>query len=109
MKFALLPFALLCSAAVFAHTPVCRCELNSNQIDCEGGYHDGSKAAEVSMSVYAYSGEVLASGKLNKASRFTFPLPKQAFYVLMDAGPGEMFEVDWMDINGVSKGMFAPQ
>lgn len=106
MKRLPLLIALLCSTAAFPHTPVCRCELNDNRIDCKGGYHDGSKAIDVSMSVTTYGGEVLATGKLNKDSRFNFSLPNQPFYVLMDAGPGEMFEVDWRDIAGIDPRRF---
>lgn len=98
--------ALLCSAAVYAHTPVCRCERNDNRIDCEGGYHDGSSAVDVTMRVITYTGESLAIGKLDNASRFSTALPTQPFYILMDVGPGEIFEVDWRDIEGMDKQHF---
>lgn len=106
MRILLATLALLCSALLHAHTPVCRCELNGNRIDCEGGYHDGSSAADVTMRVIAYTGETLAIGKLDAASRFSTPLPSQPFYILMDVGPGEAFEVDWRDIHGMTANLF---
>jgi len=101
MRIPILVLALLCSAAVSAHTPVCLCELNGNRLDCEGGFHDGSGAVDVTMRVIAYGGETLVTGKLDDASRFSTPLPGQPFYILMDVGPGEVFEVDWRDIVGI--------
>jgi len=107
MRIFLSAAALMCSVAVYAHTPVCRCELNGNQVTCQGGYHDGSKAVGVTMRVIAYSGEALAAGELDSASRFNTALPEQPFYILMDAGPGEVFEVDWQDIVGMAGDQFA--
>ncbi len=107
MRFLLATLALLCSGIVYAHTPVCRCELNGDRIDCEGGYHDGSSAVDETMRVIAYSGSPLATGKLDAESRFSTPLPTQPFYILMDVGPGEVFEVDWRDIEGMDSGHFA--
>ena len=107
MRFFLVTLALLCSAMVYAHTPVCRCELNDERIDCEGGYHDGSSAIDVTMRVFAYDGQPLATGKLDGASRFSTQLPNQPFYILMDLGPGEVFEVDWRDIKGLDGQHFA--
>ncbi|MFK4751782.1 hypothetical protein [Oceanobacter antarcticus] len=105
-KFTLLPIVLVYSSVVYAHTPVCQCQLQENQVICEGGYHDGSEAVGVTMTVLTYHGVTLANGKLDKASRFHFELPASPFYVLMDAGPGEMFEVDWSDIPGIDKHRF---
>ncbi|HCP78314.1 MAG TPA: hypothetical protein DIU11_11435 [Pusillimonas sp.] len=101
IKALLVAIALLCSAAVYAHTPVCHCELNDQRINCEGGYHDGSGAVDITMRVVAYGGETLETGKLNSNSRFSTALPTQPFYILMDVGPGEMVEVDWRDIEGM--------
>lgn len=103
MKFIIFILALFTVVATWAHTPVCRCELEGQKVQCEGGYHDGSEAAGVSMKVITYNGQILATGQLSKQSRFDFTLPSQPFYVLMDVGPGEMFEVDWRDIHGIGK------
>lgn len=106
MRILMLAVALFCSAAVYAHTPVCRCEFNDGQIDCKGGFHDGSGAADVTMRVIAYTGESLVTGKLDDTSRFSTALPSQPFYILMDVGPGEVFEVDWTDIEGMERQHF---
>lgn len=106
MRISLAALVFLACAMVYAHTPVCRCELNGDRIDCEGGYHDGSSAAEETMRVIAYNGATLATGKLDTASRFSTPLPSQPFYILMDVGPGEVFEVDWRDIHGMTANLF---
>ena len=44
MRLLLLLGALLCATAAQAHTPVCRCQLEAQQISCQGGYDDGSSA-----------------------------------------------------------------
>ena len=103
MRILVVAVVLLCCAAVHAHTPVCRCELNGNRIECEGRYDDGSSGASVTMRVVAYGGETLVTGKLDEASRFSTTLPTEAFYILMDVGPGEVFEVDWRDIEGIDR------
>ena len=61
---------------------------------------------QVGDRVLAYSGETLADGVLDARSRFNTPLPGQPFYILMDAGPGEMFEVDWRDVVGIDQQHF---
>ena len=53
-----------------AHTPVCRCTLNAQTVLCEGGYHDGSGASDITMKVISYHGKTLANGKLNTELRF---------------------------------------
>ena len=107
MRIPLVALLLLGSAMLYAHTSVCRCELNGDRIDCEGGYHDGSGAVDETMRVIAYNGATLASGKLDAASRFSTPLPSQPFYILMDVGPGEVFEVDWRDIERMDREYFS--
>lgn len=107
MRIPLAGLIFLASAMVYAHTPVCRCEMNGDRIDCEGGYHDGSSAVDETMRVIAYNGATLATGKLDTASRFSTLLPSQPFYILMDVGPGEVFEVDWRDIEGMDSEHFA--
>ena len=106
ISYSLFLVTLLITSAVFAHTPVCRCVLNDNKIECEGGFHDGSDAVDVTMRVVSHGGEALATGKLDRQSRFTTLLPDIPFYILMDVGPGEMFEVDWRDIVGMDQQRF---
>ena len=106
MKFvprfsALIVTLLLCGPAI-DHTPVCRCELTGTDITCTGQFHDGSAANGIAMTVLDYDNTILVNDKLDKQSRLQFPLPKQPFYIIMDAGPGEMFEVDWKDVKGLA-------
>ncbi|MGJ3257140.1 MAG: hypothetical protein ACFE0K_12560 [Alcanivorax sp.] len=102
MRVTTLIASLLISSQALAHTPVCRCELTGNDITCTGQFHDGSEASGVAMTVFDYHNATLASGQLNKQSRFQFTQPQQPFYIIMDAGPGEMFEVDWKDVKGLA-------
>jgi len=106
MRLLLLLGALLSANAAQADTPVCRCQLEAQHISCEGAYDDGSSVDGVTMRVLAYSGETLADGVLDARSRFSTPLPEQPFYILMDAGPGQMFEVDWRDVVGIDQQHF---
>ena len=106
MRLLLLLGALLSATTAQAHTPVCRCQLEAQRISCQGAYDDGSSADGITMRVPAYSGETLAHGVLDARSRFNTPLPGQPFYILMDAGPGEMFEVDWRDVVGIDQQHF---
>lgn len=106
MKFvprfsALIVTLLLCGQAI-AHTPVCRCELTGTDITCTGQFHDGSAANGVAMTVLDYDNTILKHSKLDAHSRLTFPQPTRPFYIIMDAGPGEMFEVDWKDVQGLT-------
>jgi len=84
-----------------AHTAVARCELHTDTVDCEAGFHDGSDAVGEQMKVLNYAGDIIAQGTLDQRSRFQFKLPAEPFYVLFDIAPGEMFEVEWMDIVGM--------
>lgn len=106
MKALILITAMFASQLALSHTPVCRCQLAGQEVHCQGGYHDGSDAVDVTITVHSYGGNTLAAGKLNRDSQFHFALPHQAFYILMDAGPGEMFEVDWQDIDGIAPSHF---
>lgn len=106
MRFLIVILGLVCSA-VYAHTPVCRCELMGEQINCRGGYHDGSNAVDVNMLVITYDERILVTGVLDARSTFNTKLPDQPFYILMDVGPGEIFEVDWRDVVGIDRQLFS--
>ncbi|MNL87971.1 hypothetical protein D3C87_2174180 [compost metagenome] len=45
-----------------------------------------------------YDEQVLVGGKLGDDSTLTFKRPDGEFYVLFDAGPGHVVEVDYADI-----------
>lgn len=102
IRISLMVFLVLLGTAAFAHSPVCVCKRQATQVVCVGGFADDSTAVGTRIDVIDYDETVLLSGELNKQSRFVFTVPKKPFYVLMDAAPGEMFEVDWTDIEGLN-------
>lgn len=95
-----LPLLLLaCAGPALAHNPMCQCEpLDGEQIKCTGGFSDGSGAPGVTLDVIGYDETVLVPGKLGDDSTLTFKRPAGEFYVLFDAGPGHVVEIDYADI-----------
>ena len=96
--------ALLTSLATFsnlalAHNPICECkQIEGGQIQCTGGFSDGSGAPGVTLDVIGYDETILVPGKLGEDSKLTFKRPDAEFYVLFDAGPGHVVEIDQADI-----------
>ncbi|WP_414004188.1 MULTISPECIES: hypothetical protein [Pseudomonas] len=96
--------ALLLVSAVFsggalAHNPMCECkQIDGEQIRCTGGFSDGSGAPGVTLDVIGYDETILVPGKLGADSTLTFKKPDAEFYVLFDAGPGHVVEIDQADI-----------
>lgn len=89
----------LASAPAFAHNPVVECrQVSADTIVCRGGFSDGSLAPGVRLDVMSYDDKVLISGKLGKDSTLSFKKPKGEFFVLFDAGPGHVVEVDHAEI-----------
>ncbi|QXI26878.1 hypothetical protein [Pseudomonas vanderleydeniana] len=87
------------SLNAWAHNPMCECkQIDAEQIQCKGGFSDGSGAAGVTLDVIGYDETVLVPGKLGDDSTLTFKKPATDFYVLFDAGPGHVVEVDKADI-----------
>lgn len=83
----------------WAHNPVIECrQVAVDTIVCRGGFSDGSLAPGVRIDVVDYDDKVLYSGKLGKDSTLSFRKPQAAFYVLFDAGPGHVVEVDHAEI-----------
>ncbi|MGE8321596.1 MAG: hypothetical protein ACN6OX_00780 [Pseudomonas sp.] len=94
-----LPWLVLAAGTALAHNPMCECEeLASGQVRCTGGFSDGSGAPGVTLDVIGYDEQVLVGGKLGDDSTLTFKRPAGEFYVLFDAGPGHVVEVDYADI-----------
>lgn len=95
-----LAIALLgATAPALAHNPMCQCEpIAGEQIKCTGGFSDGSGAPGVTLDVVGYNEEILVPGKLGEDSSLTFKRPEGEFYVLFDAGPGHVVEIDHADI-----------
>lgn len=86
-------------SAVQAHSPFCDCkQINATQIRCSGGFSDGGDAAGVTLDVIGYDENILLHSQLGSDSSLTFDKPAGEFYVLFDAGPGAVVEVDHLDI-----------
>ncbi|WP_409312201.1 hypothetical protein [Pseudomonas putida] len=99
MRTLTLPFLILAASPALAHNPMCECEeLANGQVKCTGGFSDGSGAPGVTLDVIGYDEQVLVGGKLGDDSTLTFKRPDGEFYVLFDAGPGHVVEVDYADI-----------
>ena len=87
------------SNQAFAHNPMCECKaLDGEQIRCTGGFSDGSGAPGVTLDVIGYDETILVPGKRGQDSSLTFKKPDGEFYVLFDAGPGHIVEIDQADI-----------
>ena len=87
------------SASALAHNPMCECKaVDAEQIECTGGFSDGSGAPGVTLDVIGYDETILVPGKLGADSKLTFKKPGAEFYVLFDAGPGHVVEIDQADI-----------
>ncbi|MFQ6571904.1 hypothetical protein [Pseudomonas sp. UM16] len=97
----LLPLLVLGVASpALAHNPMCECTpIDGEQIECTGGFSDGSGAPGVTLDVIGYNEEILVPGKLGENSKLTFKRPEGEFYVLFDAGPGHVVEIDYADID----------
>ncbi|EKT4525030.1 hypothetical protein QEM13_004368 [Pseudomonas putida] len=98
MRRLALPLLALATAPALAHNPMCECTEAGEQITCKGGFSDGSGAPGVTLDVIGYDEQVLVGGKLGEDSTLTFKRPDGEFYVLFDAGPGHVVEVDHADI-----------
>jgi len=100
LRVALVASLLGTTSAGWAHNPVCICKKHGgDEVRCVGGFSDGSKAAGVRLDVIAYDETIVKAGKLGPDSSLTFKRPKGEFYVLFDAGPGHVVEVDHTDID----------
>ena len=96
-----LTLAVLATGAgqAHAHNPLCLCETSDGEeIRCKGGFSDGSGAPGVTIDVISYEEEILIPGKLGDDSSVSFQRPDQEFYILFDAGPGHVVEVDHTEI-----------
>lgn len=94
---------VLCMASpAFAHYPFCVCTVQADKIVCKGGFSDGTSAEGVKLDVIAYDEKVLAANKFGADSTVRFERPPGEFFVLFDAGPGHVVEVDWRDIEGLA-------
>ncbi|MEI2414585.1 hypothetical protein V8Z80_00215 [Orrella sp. JC864] len=96
---ALAAVLVLGATAAHAHNPVAECKsAGPDQVQCTGGFSDGSGAPGVTLDVISYDEQILVPGKLDERSSITFKRPEGEFYVLFDAGPGHVVEIDHADI-----------
>ncbi|ABN78687.1 hypothetical protein D1114_20360 [Cereibacter sphaeroides] len=94
--------AMLGATPALAHNPIAECAAAEGRIiDCRGGFSDGSGAAGVTLDVISYDEDILIPGKLGDDSRLQFERPEGEFYILFDAGPGHVVEIDYHDIEGL--------
>ena len=99
MRTLALPLLVLVAGPALAHNPMCECKaIEDGQIRCTGGFSDGSGAPGVTLDVIGYDETILVPGKLGADSTLTFKRPEAEFYVLFDAGPGHIVEIDQADI-----------
>ena len=89
---------ILSSQLSHAHSINLDCSQVQQEVQCTGGFSDGSGASNLPYEVISYNDDVLAQGHSSEQSTFTFPLPEQDYYILLDAGPGHVVELDMMDV-----------
>ncbi|MGH8812338.1 MAG: hypothetical protein ACREXO_10040 [Advenella sp.] len=91
--------AALATTSAWAHNPVASCKaVSTDKVLCKGGFSDGSAAPGVTLDVISYDEKVLLPGKLSQDSTLEFKKPEQEFYILFDAGPGHVVEIDQSEI-----------
>jgi len=89
----------LAGTSAWAHNPVASCKaVGDDKVLCKGGFSDGSAAPGVTLDVISYDEKVLLPGKLSQDSTLEFKKPDQEFYILFDAGPGHVVEIDHSEI-----------
>ncbi|MFV0453830.1 MAG: hypothetical protein ACK5NQ_02310 [Pseudomonas sp.] len=100
LRLSLLALCVGFASLAQAHNPICQCEPSDNEeIVCTGGFSDGSGAPGVTLDVISYEEEILVPGKLGEDSKMRFKRPDGEFYVLFDAGPGHVVEIDHTEID----------
>lgn len=91
----------LFAGAAWAHSPFLTCQhIENNQIQCKGGFSDGSEADGIDLIVYDYNNAVLFQTFLDGDSQATFPAPSvEEYFIFFDGGPGHEIELDYLDIS----------
>ena len=85
---------LVLSGLCLAHTPLFSCFDNGDgKIFCEGGFSDGSSAAEVPIIVKNEAGEIIFTGKLSSNSDIEFDKPEGEYTVIFNAGEGHDIKI----------------
>jgi heme-binding NEAT domain protein len=92
-------FMLLFSASASAHFPLMHCWFESENVACEAGYSDGSKAINYEVKLYDYDDNLLAKKNTDKRSVAEFVKPATDFYLVFDSGHENPVEVDVVEIS----------
>lgn len=89
---------LLSSSVAFAHYPLMHCWSSGDNIECEAGYSDGSKAVNYQVNMFDYDDNLIAKIKTDKRSIATFKKMVDEFYLVFDSGHESPVEVDSVEI-----------
>lgn len=90
---------LLSSSVAFAHYPLMHCWSIGDNIECEAGYSDGSKAVDYQVNMFDYDDNLIAKVKTDKRSIATFKKILDEFYLVFDSGHENPVEVDSVEIS----------
>lgn len=88
----------LISTPLLAHSIYLDCSSLNNQIECKGSFSDGSSASDLPIEVISYEDQLITQGHTDQNASFIFKVPTEDYYILMDAGPGHVVEVDMQDV-----------
>ncbi len=92
-------FSLLFSSTSFAHFPLMSCWFDADNVVCETGYSDGSKAIDYDVNMYDYDDNLIAKKTTDKRSIVEFTHPETDFYLVFDSGHESPVEVDVVEIS----------
>lgn len=88
----------LLSLPATAHSIFLNCEALAETVECKGSFSDGSSADNIPFEVISYEDEMLSAGRTDPDATFNFNTPDQDYYILLDAGPGHVLELDMTDV-----------
>jgi hypothetical protein len=85
---------LLAALPAFAHHPFGECrQVDRKTVRCTGGF-DEKPVPGLRIDILDDQDKILIRGRLDAKASFTFDKPAVPFYVLIDAGPGQVVGID---------------
>lgn len=90
--------SLLLSGPALSHSIFMSCQQQESAVTCTASYSDRSSAARLPIEVISYADQPIVQGITDPQANFTFALPQEDYYILLDAGPGHVVEVDMQDV-----------
>lgn len=90
---------LILSTSARAHFPLMTCWFEAENVVCEAGYSDGSKATDYKIEMFDYEDNLIAKSMTDKRSIAEFKHPKTEFYIVFDSGHEYPVEVDVVEIS----------